>query len=157
MEHAHIDAIKETTLQMAANGELLTILSRTSWLPDNLAQRYYTGREKFESASSIEDATAIMRLARATLKVITAMNIIIFGMLTAYVLPLMCALLGAAAYGLRSLSEHTLARTFRLSHAAYAQAILAVIVGFAVGLFSDFTCKAFVNTLGDCFFSWLRS
>jgi hypothetical protein len=69
----------------------------------------------------------------------------------------MCALLGAAGYGLRSLSEHTLARTFRLSHAAYAQAILAVIVGFAVGLFSDFTCKAFVNTLGDCFFSWLRS
>jgi hypothetical protein len=77
-----------------------------------------------------------MRKARAELKVTVAMDGIVYGVLNTYILPLLCALLGATAYGLRSLSEQPLARTYRASYAAYARAILAVIVGFAVGLFS---------------------
>jgi hypothetical protein len=44
-----------------------------------------------------------------------------------------------------------LARTYRSTYAAYARAILAVIVGFAVGLFSDFTAKLSLQPLAAAF------
>jgi hypothetical protein len=80
-----------------------------------------------------------------------AMGGIIYGILSTYILPLLCALLGAAAYGLRSLSEQTLSRTYHSSYSAYARAILAVIVGFAVGLFSEFTTKLSLQPLAAAF------
>ena len=79
------------------------------------------------------------------------MDGISFGVLNTYILPLLCAFLGAAAYGLSSLSEKTFARTYRSTYASFARAILAVIVGFAVGLFTDFTAKLSIQPLAVAF------
>jgi len=52
---------------------------------------------------------------------------------------------------LRSLSEKTIARTYRVSYSFYARTVLAVIAGFAVGLFSDFTAKLSLQPLASAF------
>jgi hypothetical protein len=92
-----------------------------------------------------------LRSWRAISKVVIQRNATVFGIVNAYILPLLCALLGASAYGLRYLSEQTLARTYRASYTAYARVILAVIVGFAVGFFSEFTAKLSLQPLAAAF------
>jgi hypothetical protein len=149
-ERAHIDAIKETTAQMTANGDMLVRMSLIELFLDGAdITRILVSNQT--GSTEVNDEIAKMRVARGALKVVVALDGIIYGVLNTYILPLLCALLGAAAYGLRSLSEQTLSRTYRASYGAYARAILAVIVGFAVGLFSDFTAKLSLQPLAAAF------
>jgi hypothetical protein len=161
---AHIDAVRDTTAQMISNATILLWMSFSAWLTDvywpHIAQLYHSDTSDIpkslsensdETKNEIDRQIATLRLARTQSKVIMAMDGIIYGILSTYILPLLCALLGAAAYGLRSLSEQTLSRTYRSSYSAYARAILAVIVGFAVGLFSEFTAKLSLQPLAAAF------
>jgi hypothetical protein len=145
---AHLDAISETTALMVANGRMLYGLSLMNlfFSPRDLSDTYTQEEDEFW-----KNKTRLLRVARTQLKVISAMDSIAFGILNTYILPLLCALLGAAAYGLRSLSEQTFTRTYRSTYAAYARAILAVIVGFAVGFFTDFTAKLSLQPLAAAF------
>jgi hypothetical protein len=152
IEQEHRDAIREIILQIVANGQVLNTLSQTDWLLENLPDEYTNLGDRTDvKKGSTEELTTTLRAVRMGLKVVTSMDEVVFGILATYVLPLLCALLGSAAYGLRSLSERTLSRTFRLSRATYARAILAVIVGFAVGLFSEFTARLSLTPLATAF------
>jgi hypothetical protein len=161
---AHIDAIRDITAQMISNATILLWMSFTAPLTEASWSEVYklyhsdTSDEAKNFSESlnvlknrIDIHIATLRLVRTQSKVIMAMSGITYGILSTYILPLLCALLGAAAYGLRSLSEQTLSRTYRSSYSAYARAILAVIVGFAVGLFSDFTAKLSLQPLAAAF------
>jgi hypothetical protein len=171
---AHIDAINEIAAQMHANMSMLEKISLIDWfLPygeisgdvepraiRNLFRRVaQANAERAEAGGDrpsadldeVDVAIANLRVVRAKLKVVDAMDRIVYGVLNTYILPLLCALLGATAYGLRSLSEQVLAKTYRESRAPYARVILAVIVGFAVGFFSDFTAKLSVQPLAAAF------
>jgi hypothetical protein len=148
-ERARIDAVNETTAEMVANGYALIMLSQThkllNWQIDVPAP------DTTMSTRELPKAVADLRDTRTALKVVVSMDSIIYGVLNTYILPLLCALLGSAAYGLRSITEQTHSRTFRVSYATYARTILAVIVGFAVGLFSDFTANLRLQPLATAF------
>jgi hypothetical protein len=161
---AHIDTVRDITAQMISNATILLWMSFTAPLTEvswsEIVKLYHSDTsdeaksvsEDFDIAkNNINIQIATLRLARTQSKVIMAMGGIIYGILSTYILPLLCALLGAAAYGLRSLSEQTLSRTYHSSYSAYARAILAVIVGFAVGLFSEFTAKLSLQPLAAAF------
>jgi hypothetical protein len=149
---AHLDAIRETTGQMFANAQMLVKLSLMNLFFDiSDLDDLFDSDKQGESQDEQTKAIRTLRQARAALKVITSMDGISFGVLNTYILPLLCAFLGAAAYGLRSLSEKTFARTYRSTYASFARAILAVIVGFAVGLFTDFTAKLSIQPLAVAF------
>lgn len=62
-----------------------------------------------------------------------------YGAITACILPVLYALLGACAYLLRSFEEQTRARTFAPSVANTARFVIAAIGGAVVGLFNKFT------------------
>lgn len=162
---ARIDAVRDITAQMISNASILLWMSFTapltevSW-SEMVVKLYHSDTANEATISSdnpnatkneLNTQIATLRLARTQSKVIMAMGGIVYGILSTYILPLLCALLGAAAYGLRSLSEQTLSRTYHSSYSAYARAILAVIVGFAVGLFSEFTAKLSLQPLAAAF------
>lgn len=81
----------------------------------------------------------VYQTIRSYAKNVQQMNLVIYGAITACILPILYALLGAHAYALRSLSEHTTARTFQPSYASLARIIIALIAGLVVGLFNNFT------------------
>jgi hypothetical protein len=150
-KQAQIDAIKETTAQLLGNGYILSrmslseqILAKGTSLEDIL-------ESKEAGTSELDKRIHELRNVRALVKVVLGIDYTVYGILNTYILPLLCALLGAAAYGLRALSGQALTRTYLSSYAAYARAILAVIVGFAVGLFSEFTAKLSLQPLGAAF------
>ena len=125
---------------MLASLSMLTFLSGAS--VDDMAKAAET-----RAGESVGN----LRAWRAVAKMVVSFDAIVFGVINTYILPLLCALLGAAAYGLRYLSEQTLSRTYRASYTAYARAILAVIVGFAVGFFTEFTAKLSLQPLAVAF------
>jgi hypothetical protein len=88
---------------------------------------------------------------RAFAKTVQEMNLMVYGAITAYFLPVLYALLGACAYALRSLSQQTLARTYTPSYADFARIIIAVIAGLVVGLFNNFTQGISLSPLAVAF------
>src|SRR6516162_595586 len=64
-----------------------------------------------------------------------------YGVLAGYILPVLYAMLGAVAYGLRDLSDNVTARTFLPSSRIRSRVRfrLAILAGVVVGLFADFT------------------
>jgi hypothetical protein len=92
---------------------------------------------------------------------------LVWGAVSAYILPLLYALLGACAFALRSFTEQTEKRTFALSYGTSARFIIAGIGGLVVGLFGNFTigqsaalsplAVAFlIGYAADIFFSFLE-
>jgi hypothetical protein len=88
---------------------------------------------------------------RAFAKNVQQTNLVVYGAITAYLLPVLYALLGACAYALRSLSEQTLARTYQPSYAAFARIIIALIAGLVVALFNNFTQGISLSPLAIAF------
>ena len=91
---------------------------------------------------------------------------VIYGAITAYLLPIAYSLLGACAFALRNLSAQTRAKTYQPSYANFARIIIALIAGTVVGLFNNFTNGASVSPLAiaflvgyavEVFFSFLDS
>jgi hypothetical protein len=76
-----------------------------------------------------------------------------YGILSNYILPILYAMLGAVAYGLRNLSDHVATRTvFTYSLVrARARFRLAVLAGVVVGLFNDFTKGIALSPLAVAF------
>ena len=88
---------------------------------------------------------------RAYAKEVQQSNLVLFGALTAYVLPILYALLGALAYALRALAQEATARTYIQSSAAFARIIIALIAGLVVGLFNNLTQGISLSPLGIAF------
>jgi hypothetical protein len=88
---------------------------------------------------------------RAYAREVQQSNLVLFGTLTAYVLPILYALLGAFAYALRALSQEATAKTYVPSHAAFARIIISLIAGLVVGLFNNLTQGISISPLGIAF------
>jgi hypothetical protein len=88
---------------------------------------------------------------RAYAKEVQQSNLVVFGALTAYVLPILYALLGAFAYALRALSQEATLRTYVPSNAAFARIIIALIAGLVVGLFNNLTQGVSLSPLAIAF------
>jgi hypothetical protein len=88
---------------------------------------------------------------RAYANDVQQMNRMIYGAITAYLLPILYALLGACAYALRSISQQIRARTYTPTHADFARIIIAVIAGLVVGLFNNFTQGISLSPLAIAF------
>jgi hypothetical protein len=120
----------------------------------------YEQRAAFELPAKLEDKEipeagfskiATYQEIRGYAKNVQQMNLVIYGAITAFVLPILYALLGACAYGLRALSEQTTARTYRPSYAALARIVIAMIAGLVVGLFNNFTQGVSLSPLAIAF------
>jgi hypothetical protein len=76
-----------------------------------------------------------------------------YGVLTGYILPVLYAMLGAVAYGLRDLSDNVTARTILPSSRIRARVRfrLAILAGVVVGLFTDFTKGISLSPLAFAF------
>lgn len=101
--------------QMAANGEMLTRLSLINlFLGADEISGLLESKEN-ESSDELSKDIATLRQVRRALKVVVAMDGIVYGVLNTYILPLLCALLGAAAYvdSVRSPSRHWQERIVR--------------------------------------------
>ena len=109
--------------------------------------RIQTQQVPDESLAKIETYQNIRAFAKATQQ----MNLMIYGAITAYMLPIIYALLGGCAYALRSISEQTQARTYRPSYAAFARLSIALISGLVVGLFNNFTQSVSLSPLAVAF------
>jgi hypothetical protein len=97
------------------------------------------------------DKIGTYQVVRAYAKNVQQINLVLYGAITAYLLPILYALLGAYAYALRSLSDQTTQRTYQPSYAAFARIIIALIAGLVVGLFSNFTQGISLSPLAIAF------
>ena len=97
------------------------------------------------------DKIKIYQDIRTYAKDVQQMNLMIYGAITVYFLPILYALLGACAYALRSLSQQILARTYTPTYADFARIIIAVIAGLVVGLFNNFTQGVSLSPLAIAF------
>jgi hypothetical protein len=88
---------------------------------------------------------------RAFAKNVQQANFIIYGAISAYVLPVLYAALGACAYALRTMSAQTMARTYLPSHHVFARVVIALIAGLVVGLFNNFTQGISLSPLAIAF------
>jgi uncharacterized membrane protein len=79
------------------------------------------------------------------------MNLVIYGAVTAYVLPVAYALLGACAFALRNMAAQTGTKTYQPSYSNRARLIVALIAGTVVGLFNNFTQGVSVSPLAVAF------
>ena len=79
------------------------------------------------------------------------MNMVIYGAITAYVLPVAYALLGACAFVLRNVAAQTGTKTYQPSYSNRARLIIALIAGTVVGLFNNFTQGVSVSPLAIAF------
>ena len=114
-------------------------------IPKNIAPERNALREEFfEKLGTYQEI-------RAFTKNVQQANLVFFGALTAYVLPVAYAALGACAYALRTLSEQTAARTYQPSHHAFARVVIALIAGLVVGLFNNFTQGISLSPLAIAF------
>jgi hypothetical protein len=78
-------------------------------------------------------------------------NLMAYGAVTAYLLPVLYSLLGACAYALRSLADATVRRSYLPSVANFARIIVALIAGVVVGLFTNFTKDVSLSPLAVAF------
>jgi len=78
-------------------------------------------------------------------------NVIIYGAITAYVLPVAYALLGACAFALRNMAAQAGSKTYQPSYFNRARLIIALIAGTVVGLFNNFTQGVSVSPLAVAF------
>ena len=128
-------------------------------LPPNL--RNLTGKLQAE----VDNLTKVYQDVRLYATNIQDDTSIVLGALSACILPVLYALLGACAYVLRTFTEQTDKRTFAPSYATPARFIIAAIGGEVVGLFSNFGQGASLSPLAlaflvgyatDIFFSFLE-
>jgi hypothetical protein len=98
----------------------------------------------FEKLGTYQD---IRSFARQTQQ----MNLVIYGAVTSYVLPVAYALLGACAFALRSMAAQTGTKTYQPSYSNRARLIIALIAGTVVGLFNNFTQGVSVSPLAVAF------
>jgi len=101
--------------------------------------------EALEKLATYQDIRAFSKDAQQR-------NLVIYGAITTYLLPIAYSLLGACAFALRNLSAQTRARTYTpRSYANFARLIVALIAGTVIGLFSSFTQGVSVSPLGIAF------
>jgi hypothetical protein len=98
----------------------------------------------FEKIATFQDIRAFARQTQQ-------MNLIIYGALTAYVLPIAYSLLGACAFVLRSMAAQTGSKTYQPSYSNRARLIIALIAGTVIGLFNNFTQGVSVSPLAVAF------
>jgi hypothetical protein len=98
----------------------------------------------FEKLATYQDIRAFARQTQQ-------MNLVIYGAVTAYVLPIAYALLGAYAFGLRIMAAQTGTKTYQPSYSNRARLIIALIAGTVVGLFNNFTQGVSVSPLAIAF------
>jgi hypothetical protein len=98
----------------------------------------------FEKLAAYQD---IREFARQTQQ----MNLVIYGAVTAYILPVAYALLGACAFALRNMAAQTGTKTYQPSYSNRARLIIALIAGTVVGLFNNFTQGVSVSPLAIAF------
>ena len=98
----------------------------------------------FEKLAAYQD---IREFARQTQQ----MNLVIYGAVTAYILPVAYALLGACAFALRNMAAQTGTKTYQPSYSNRARLIVALIAGTVVGLFNNFTQGVSVSPLAVAF------
>jgi hypothetical protein len=98
----------------------------------------------FQKIATFQD---IRSFARQTQQ----MNLIIYGALTAYVLPIAYSLLGACAFVLRSMAAQSGSKTYQPSYSNRARLIIALIAGTVIGLFNNFTQGVSVSPLAAAF------
>jgi hypothetical protein len=98
----------------------------------------------FEKLAAYQD---IREFARQTQQ----MNLVIYGAITAYILPVAYALLGACAFALRNMAAQTGTKTYQPSYSNRARLIIALIAGTVVGLFNNFTQGVSVSPLAVAF------
>jgi hypothetical protein len=82
---------------------------------------------------------------------ILADDTVLFGALSAYLLPVLYAVLGAFAYQIRLFTEQLRARSFQQNRANPARIIAAVVAGSIVSLFNGFTQGATLSPLAVAF------
>jgi hypothetical protein len=97
----------------------------------------------FEKLATYQDIRAFARQTQQ-------MNLVIYGAVTAYVLPVAYSLLGACAFVLRSLAAQTTG-TYQPSYFNRTRLIIALIAGTVVGLFNNFTQGVSVSPLAIAF------
>jgi hypothetical protein len=103
-------------------------------------------------ASEAVDKIAVFQDIRGFAKDVQQRNLIFYGAVTTYALPIFYSLLGACAFALRNLSAQTRARTYMpRSYANFARLIIALIAGTVIGLFGNFTQGVSVSPLGIAF------
>jgi hypothetical protein len=98
----------------------------------------------FEKIATFQDIRAFARQTQQ-------MNLVIYGALTAYVLPIAYSLLGACAFVLRSMAAQTGSKTYQPSYSNRARLIIALIAGTVIGLFNNFTQGVSVSPLAAAF------
>jgi hypothetical protein len=82
---------------------------------------------------------------------ILADDTVLFGALSAYLLPVLYAVLGAFAYQIRLFTEQLRSRSFQENRANPARFIAAVVAGSIVSLFNGFTQGATLSPLAIAF------
>jgi hypothetical protein len=98
----------------------------------------------FEKLATYQDIRAFARQTQQ-------LNLVIYGAITAYVLPVAYALLGACAFALRNMAAQTGTKTYQPSYINRARLIIALIAGTVVGLFNNFTQGVSVSPLAIAF------
>jgi hypothetical protein len=98
----------------------------------------------FEKLAAYQDIRDFARQAQQW-------NVIIYGAITAYVLPVTYALLGACAFALRNMAAQAGSKTYQPSYFNRARLIIALIAGTVVGLFNNFTQGVSVSPLAVAF------
>jgi hypothetical protein len=111
--------------------------------------------------------TLVYQSVRSYAKDVQGNNLLVYGAVTAVVLPILYALLGACAYLLRLFADEMSKNTFSSSsYSISARFFVALIGGIIVGLFRDYTSAAslpplalafLVGYASDAFFSFLES
>jgi hypothetical protein len=100
--------------------------------------------EGFVKLAAYQDIRSFARQTRQ-------LNQVIYGAITAYVLPVAYSLLGACAFALRSMAAQTGTKTYQPSYSNRARLIIALIAGTVVGLFNNFTQGVSVSPLAIAF------
>lgn len=117
--------------------------------------------------ANLNRLTAAYQTVRSDAKAVQDAASLLYGAISACILPVLYALLGACAYLLRIFSEQVASQTFRPTYAASARFVIAAIGGAIVGLFNNFSigqgaslsplAVAFlVGYAADIFFSFLE-
>ena len=160
---AQTDRDLNTELQQFAtsNRSLYSLASILNWFILRVEQDPLSDGDKRQAlqlpvpltdpASAGFDKIKTYQDIRTYAKDVQQMNLMIYGAITAYLLPILYALLGACAYALRSLSQQIIARTYTPTYADFARIIIAVIAGLVVGLFNNFTQGISLSPLAVAF------
>lgn len=148
----------------ALNRANVLLFYRIEWL--NILTFYSVDKERISylyGHEATQDFQNIYVVAQDLLK----RNRLIYGAISGYILPIMYAMLGAVAYGIRNLSEQTIAKTVLPSSFLRARMRfrLAVLAGVIIGLFQDFGSASLsplavaflVGYAVEIFFSFLDS